>query len=221
MLAVCAVAFFLVPMISNQEDIFGYYESSFWVEFSTQATLVVFMVCAAVIGETNAITNEKIYFLSKPINRSVFLLAKCVSTIVVSLTITILGSLMLAFVAIYCILKNHVNIFNDTHVGLTNKHGAYMASIIFGSYILLTIAGGIISTIYKYQVRGGVCIIMCAIAILIYTILFPTFVKLYQEDFNNHSRLLFISLPLGIYPLLTLITTPIGWVIFLKSEVES
>jgi hypothetical protein len=26
---------------------------------------------------------------------------------------------------------------------------------------------------------------------------------------------------LGIYPLLTLITTPIGWVIFLKSEVES
>lgn len=209
-----------MPKFAYQGDIFGYYESSFWIEFSTQATLVVFMVCGAVIGEINAINNEKIYFLSKHIKRSVFLLAKCVSTIIVSLCITILGSLMLAIIGIYCWFKRHVNIFDDAHIHLPNKHGA-MAAMIFGGYFVVAIIGGVIATVYKYQVRGGVCIIMCALAILIYTIIFPAFIKLYREDLDDKSRQLFLLLPLCIYPALGVIVTPIGWIIFLKSEVES
>jgi hypothetical protein len=56
---------------------------------------------------------------------------------------------------------------------------------------------------------------------LIYVILFPQVVELGRSDFDDNSRLLWVTLPIGIYGLLTLSLGYLGSYIFIKSEIES
>jgi ABC-type transport system involved in multi-copper enzyme maturation permease subunit len=62
-----------IPLVLSQFDISNYYDSTSYIQTGMQGTFAVFGLVAAVVGETNALSSEKIYFLSKPLKRTTFL----------------------------------------------------------------------------------------------------------------------------------------------------
>jgi hypothetical protein len=96
---------------------------------------------------------------------------------------------------------------------------------IFGSFLMILLFGSFISTIWHYQTRGGISIIICFSLVLIYVIIFPMLTQLsnpsWAADFTDFLRFLWLLLPLPIYFLLLVSIGLPGIFIFMKSEVES
>jgi hypothetical protein len=57
--------------------------------------------------------------------------------------------------------------------------------------------------------------------VLIYAVLFPLVAELDRGDLNDHQRLLWVTLPIGIYLFLATVFVSIGSWFFMKSEIES
>jgi hypothetical protein len=91
----------------------------------------------------------------------------------------------------------------------------------FGSFLVILIFSSFISTIWKYQTRGGIWIIACFGILLIYVVLYPMLVNVWASDFTNTGRLWWLLLPVPICIFLTIIGTTLGSYIFIKSEIES
>jgi ABC-type Na+ efflux pump permease subunit len=104
-----------------------------------QISFSIFALIGATIGETNAISNEKIYILSKPIKRGTFLCGKCLSTLTVAFLFAMPTILILIGIAVYELLAHQQNIFD-----ITQADNPYA---IFGSFIAILIFSSFISTI--------------------------------------------------------------------------
>jgi ABC-type transport system involved in multi-copper enzyme maturation permease subunit len=104
-----------------------------------QVTFAIFALIGGAVGEVNVIHNEKIYVLSKPINRSTFLFAKCMSSLTMSVLLAIPTILMLSIIAICeaAILK--INIFNI-------RYGENPYAI-YGSFIMILIMSSFLSSV--------------------------------------------------------------------------
>jgi ABC-type transport system involved in multi-copper enzyme maturation permease subunit len=145
-----------------------------------QVTFVMLALMGASIGETNAISSEKIYVLSKPIKRGTFLLGKCLSTFTTSLLFASPTILILVGIAIFEAVHHNLNIFD-----VSRAENPYA---IFGSFIAILIFSSCIATIWKYQTRGGILMIACFGILLIYVILYPMLVDSWESDFSNVTR---------------------------------
>jgi ABC-type transport system involved in multi-copper enzyme maturation permease subunit len=143
-----AFIFFLWPYVTRMGNISLYYESDTWVILTMQVTFAMFALIGAAIGETNAISSEKIYILSKPIKRGTFLSGKCLSSFTVAFMFALPTMLVLGGVATYEAIARHTNIFD-----VSKAENPYA---IFASFIIILIFSSFISTIWKYQTRGGI-----------------------------------------------------------------
>lgn len=209
------ISFFVMLIIPAMSitSISSYYESSTWTQMVFAGILSAIVIPTTIFGELNAINNEKIYFLSKSITRSTFLFAKCFVTFSLGLIICLFCSLFLIIIALVEYYVKHETIFNHSH-----GNNAYS---IFISFIVVTFFASFCSTIWKYIFKDGYSVILFSALILIYVIVFPLLVELDRSDFDDNSRLLWVTLPIGIYSFLTIIFGSIGYYIFSKSEIES
>jgi ABC-type transport system involved in multi-copper enzyme maturation permease subunit len=159
------------------------------------------------------LSSEKIYFLSKPLKRTTFLWAKCLSTLTISLIITLLSCCILFGIAIYEYITWTNNIFD-----MRRSENPYA---IFGSYLSIAIFGSFVATIWKYQSHGGVWIIICFGMVLIYVVMYPMLVNIDKEDFSDNERFWWLMIPILLYLPLSVIFSLIGAKIFMRSEIES
>jgi hypothetical protein len=86
---------------------------------------------------------------------------------------------------------------------------------------MILIMSSFLSSVWSYQTRKGIWIIVCFGLMLIYTILFPMLLDLSSSDFNNTNRFWWLLSPIIICFTLTVILTPIGYWAFSKNEIES
>lgn len=212
------LASFLVAIVIPAISVIGisaYYESSAWTHIVFAAYIVIIAIISAVFGGMNAINNEKIYLLSKPIKRSTFLFAKCLSSLTLAIVISFICSLILLCVALVEWTKKHEIVFQT-------KNGNNAASI-FISFTMICCYGTICSTIWSYVFKQGYSVILSICLVLIYAVAFPLIYNgaIDRSDLGDLFRLLFVTLPIGIYLFLTIIFSSIGSWIFMKSEVES
>jgi ABC-type transport system involved in multi-copper enzyme maturation permease subunit len=104
-----------------------------------QVTFAMFALIGATIGETNAISSEKIYFLSKPIKRGTFLCGKCLSTLTISLLFVMPTILVIVGIAVFEATAHNKNIFD-----VSRAENPYA---MFGSFLVILIFSSFISTI--------------------------------------------------------------------------
>lgn len=201
-----------IPAISLG-GISTYYENDIWTHLVFASFIVVIAIFSAIFGELNAINSEKIYFLSKPIKRSTFLFAKCLASFTLAILVAFICSLILLVIAL-------VEYVNNREVVFKTANGNNAASI-FISFLIICFFSSICSTIWTYFFRQGYSAILFAGLVLIYAILFPLVAELDRGDLTDHQRLLWVTLPIGIYLFLTAVFVLIGSWLFMKSEIES
>jgi hypothetical protein len=78
-----------------------------------------------------------------------------------------------------------------------------------------------VATIWKYQSRGGVWIMLCFALVLIYAIIFPMYANITDSDFSKTERFWWLMIPVILYLPLGTVLSLIGANIFIKSEIES
>jgi hypothetical protein len=120
---------------------------------------------------------------------------------------------ILCAISIYEIVAHGENIFD-----MNKAENPYA---IFGSFIAILLFSSFISTIWKYQTRGGIWILLCFGILLIYVVLYPMLVGVFDGDFSNNGRFWWLLLPIPICLTLGIIGTVLGAYIFIKSEIES
>ncbi|MDR3257564.1 MAG: hypothetical protein LBT17_02095 [Mycoplasmataceae bacterium] len=212
-LLISAFVMIFIPLIGTQMDMPKYYDSTSWTESVCQGTFSVFALSAALIGETNAISSEKIYFLSKPLKRTTFLLAKCIATLTIAFIVAFACFVILLGIAIWLMIKYDNNIFSFKKC--VNPFG------LFGSWISILLFSSFVATIWKYQSRGGVWIMLCFALVLIYAIIFPMYANITDSDFSKTERFWWLMIPVILYLPLGTVLSLIGANIFIKSEIES
>lgn len=204
--------FVLLPFSFNMPfDTF--YESDSFIVSTMQGTFAVFAFASSLIGETNSINQEKIYFLSKNINRNIFMLAKILSSFLISLIVCLLSLLILFVIMIYEKINYDNNLFYPTRG--TSAWG------VFFSYLVIIIFASTTATIWKYSFRYGVTIIFITGLLVIYVLAYPNYFPLVNEDFSDTNRMWWVTLPIIIFLPLNGITMVGGWLKFKYSEVES
>jgi hypothetical protein len=187
-----------------------------------QCTFVIFPFVSAWIGEKNAINNEKIYYLSKPITRNGFLIGKCLSSFLVSLIVCLFNMLILGIVALYIYIKskNSTDVTREIRNIFDHEWGSNAYSI-FGSFIGIILFASTFATLFKYQTRGGVSLIVILSIFVIYIILYPLLNDMSHGDLSKKEVLWWVTLPIIFSVPLALGLGYLGWYIFLRSEIES
>ena len=211
---VCSLlTYILIPFVLGFGHIKNYYASSEWSTLCIEISFITTVLSSAFIGETNAINDEKIYFLSKDIKKSTFIFAKCMSSFTIAFLMTLISSLILLVIYGIGITQWDNNIFKL-------KHGVNAASI-FGSFLVLTIFGSMIATIWKYQTRSSVNIFICGGLLAIYCYCFLLLTKNLQEsDLDDELRFWWLTSPILIFIPLTVILGSIGFAIFMRKETD-
>ncbi|MDR0825836.1 MAG: hypothetical protein LBM72_01050 [Mycoplasmataceae bacterium] len=145
-----------------------YYNSNAWVMQALQPIFIALVLSAGLIGEANANQYEKIYILSKNVNRSEFVSAK----ILASLSWALIGW----FIAIIMLVVVDLDMrFSRAHDYSIFSPQASEEGIILNT-LLWTLTSAIICTLGKYFLRGGITIFICTGIVLVFTIIFSVFV---------------------------------------------
>lgn len=215
-LAVLAVfvAMVLLPIMKNPRDLSKYFNYT-WVVTSLQIIFVTWCLVGCAIGETNSVAQEKNYFLSKNINRSQYLLAKVLSSFIVTFIICLISSSIMLVMFLYIKANYHTNIFNIAP--------SVNAVPIFISLFVIIIFSSIVSTIWKFFFRFGVTLIAATGFLFLFAMLYEMFAPMRQSD--NPDRFVYVLwwtiLPSIFLPPIVIALSIWGWFKFKKLEVES
>lgn len=139
----------------------------------TSTILMPFFTC--VVGELNANASERIFILSRPIRRDIYLSAKIMSSF--TLTLMSMGLIILMIFSIWWIAKPRwINMPDSNLSGWKNYRsrifGAVSPGLLSLNIFELTFCGTIFGTCFRYYVREMMTSIVVMLIAMIYTITF-------------------------------------------------
>lgn len=159
----------------------------------TLTSTILLPFFASFISEVNSNPNERIFILSRPINRDVYLGAKFFSSLVITLC--------MCAISIVCIFGIYW-IYGNTYITTEGMEKILFRDVAFKSVtpgflglnlLELTIFGTVIGQCYRYYMRDAMASIIVLLITLMYSITFSIlgFTKMDIENFNNDGKELF------------------------------
>lgn len=207
-------------LLNKTQTFSSFYRSSDWNVLINQLTFVVLAFVGSIIGNMCAIHAELTYFLSKPIKRKTFILAKFLACATLSLLISLVNILFIFIIGLYMLIKKDgFNMFE--YKSIHDKHKINFFSLLLISYLAIIIVSSTLSMMIRYNIRTELGVVFIILLYVIYVAIYPSRESTTNEEYDYYRVIWWTICPALISSALFFLFVPIFCILFKRKVIKS